>query len=144
MHTAREGENAASAVGIGLSRLVRRWGRQANAELVPVGLTLVQWSILEETHGLILGSGDAVSQTAVAVRMEMDKMTLSHAMRTLQERGLLDRGPDLTGPAYRIRLTSWGQRARQQAGARVEAVSLATFGPDHDRLREAIRAAGVY
>lgn len=138
-----KGENAASTLGIELWRLVRRWVHQAETELVPVGLTLVQWSILEETHALILASGDAVSQSAVARRMAMNEMTLSHAMRTLQKRGLVDRGPDLLGPAYRIRLTRWGQRARWQGGARVEAASLAAFGLHQERLREAIRACGV-
>lgn len=126
-------------VGLELWRVAGRWRRQVNAELTPLGLTLVQWSILEETHRLIVDTGDAVSQMAVASGLEMDKMTLSHAMRALQRRGLVDRGPDLTGPAYRIWLTSEGERMRQQGCERVEVASLATLGSHGATLDRALR-----
>jgi DNA-binding MarR family transcriptional regulator len=129
----------AGSVGLELWRLAKRWRRRADAELSPLGLTLMHWWILEATRMLILDTGDAVSQAAVALRMDVDKMTLSHAMLALQRRGFVDRGPDMTGAAYRIVVTSSGELARRQGGARVEAASLAAFGRCYERLAAALR-----
>jgi DNA-binding MarR family transcriptional regulator len=102
-------------------------------------LTFAQWLVLESTYGLIVETGDATNQAAVAVRMELDKMTVSQVMTTLDERGLVDRGPDLTGRAYRIWVTSSGQRALSKGRERVEAASLAALGPHHGRLGKALQ-----
>ena len=129
----------AGSVGLELWRLARRWRRRADAELSPLGLTLMQWWILDETRTLILDTGDAVSQGAVALRMDVDKMTLSHAMLALQRRGFVDRGPDMTGAAYRIIVTASGEVARRQGGALVEAASVAVLGRCCERLAAALR-----
>jgi DNA-binding MarR family transcriptional regulator len=111
-----------------------RWRRQAEAELRPLGLTLTQWMVLESTQQLIQETGDAVNQSAVAARVELDKMTTSQVMRTLESRGLVDRGPDMTGRAYRILVTSKGRQAVQLGQARVEAAS-ARCSADLQRYR---------
>ncbi len=101
-----------------------RWRRQVEAELREVGLTLTQWMVLDCVQQLIQETGDAVNQSAVAQRAELDKMTISQVMRTLEGRGLVDRGPDPTGRAYRILVTSRGRQAVLLGQARVEAGSV--------------------
>lgn len=124
----------AGAVGVELWKLAKRWRCRADAELKPLGLTFVHWWILDGTRRLVQDSGDAVSQAAVALHLELDRMTLSHAMRTLSRRGYVDRGADFVGVAYRIWLTSRGIRACRQGGTLVEAASVAALGRHYEGL----------
>lgn len=124
----------AGDVGVQLWQLAQHWRCRVDAELEPLGLTLVDWRVLEGTRQLIVDSGDAVSQTAVALHMQMDRMAMSRAMSKLGQRGLVDRGPDLIWPAYRIWLTSRGERALERAGALVEAASRAVLGGSYAKL----------
>src|SRR5688572_33389106 len=96
----------ASTVGITLWRAAMRWRGQVEAELSPSGVTLMQWLALESTHALIEETGDAVNQAQIAARMQLDKMSVSQLMTTLERLGLVDRGPDMSGRAYRILVTS--------------------------------------
>lgn len=128
----------ASNVGVELLQLAQHWRYRVDAELKPLGLTLVDWRILEGTRRLIVESGDAVSQTAVALHTQMDRMAMSRAMSRLEQRGLVDRGPDLIWPAYRIWVTSRGERAREQASALVEAASREVLDRSYAKLAEAL------
>jgi DNA-binding MarR family transcriptional regulator len=93
------------------------------AELRAAQLTFTQWLVLEATSTLIEESKDAVNQSAVARRTELDRMTISQVMRTLSERGLVDRAAGDSGPAYRIVLSRKGQLVLRQATARAAAAS---------------------
>lgn len=128
----------AAHVGVELWHLAQHWCCRVNAELEPLGLTLAHWRVLDGTRRLIAGSGDAVSQTAVALHTQMDRMAMSRAMSTLAQRGLVDRGPDLISAAYRIWLTPRGERAREQAGVLVEAASRAVLGRSYAELARAL------
>ena len=86
-----------------------RWRRQIEELLEPFELTLARWLVLEATDELVRETKDAVNQSAVAARCELDRMTVSQVMRTLDEQGLIDRGPAIAPPAYRIWLTPKGK-----------------------------------
>jgi DNA-binding MarR family transcriptional regulator len=87
-----------------------RWRRQIEKLLKPFELTLARWLVLEATGELVRETNDAVNQSAVAARCELDRMTVSQIMRTLDEQGLIDRGPNSAPPAYRIWLTPKGTK----------------------------------
>lgn len=86
-----------------------RWRRQIEKLLEPFELTLARWLVLEATDELVRETDEAVNQSAVAARCELDRTTVSQVMRTLDEQGLIDRAPANTLPAYRIRLTPKGR-----------------------------------
>jgi DNA-binding MarR family transcriptional regulator len=97
-----------------------RWRRAVERELKEVGLTLTQWMVLDAADELIQEAGDAVNQRRIAERAELDAMTVSQVMKTLEEKGLVSRGPDASGRAYRVFLTKKGEKLLQTAAPRVE------------------------
>jgi DNA-binding MarR family transcriptional regulator len=112
----------ARAMGLELWRMALRWRRQVEGELGD-NFTFTQWLVLDAAQVAIAEAGDAVSQNAVAARAEIDKMTVSQVMRTLEERGLVERGPNQGGPAYRISVTAKGRRALVDGRSRVDTAS---------------------
>lgn len=96
-----------------------RWRRAVEGELRPLGLTFTQWLILDATARAIESERDAVNQSDVARACELDRMTVSQVMKTLAERGLVDRGPSAEGPAYRIFLTQRAEQTLRRAEARL-------------------------
>jgi DNA-binding MarR family transcriptional regulator len=97
-----------------------RWRRAVEAELKPLGLTFTQWLVLGATAALIRESKDAVNQNEVAARTELDRMTVSQVMTTLEDLGHVDRGPDMIGRGYRIWITSSGRKTLTRSRARLE------------------------
>ena len=65
-------------------------------------LAFTQWLVLDATALIVRETGDAVSQSQVAQFLRLERMTLSHAMTTLSSRGLVSRGPPLSGTCWRI------------------------------------------
>jgi DNA-binding MarR family transcriptional regulator len=108
------------ALGKAMWLAAMRWRRVVDRELTNIDMTFTQYLVLDATDELIRETDDAVSQNAVAARIELDKMTVSQVMRTLDERGLVDRGPSLGSSAYRILLTSRGRTAIASARACVK------------------------
>jgi DNA-binding MarR family transcriptional regulator len=102
-----------------------RWRRAVEGELSEIGLTFTQWLVLEATHELSEESGDAVNQSEVARRLELDRMTVSQVMRSLERQGLVDRGPATAPPALRIWATDAGRKAISKARARANSASSA-------------------
>jgi DNA-binding MarR family transcriptional regulator len=100
-----------------------RWRRLVEAGLREVGLTFTQWLVLDGTARAIADSGDAVSQSGVARLCELDRMTVSQVMKTLDTLGLVDRAPDFQGLAYRIFLSRRGEQTLQLAAAHVASAS---------------------
>jgi len=92
-----------------------RWRRAVEGGLRSLELTFTQWLVLDATARAIGVEGDAVSQSDVARLCELDRMTVSQVMKTLSDRGLVDRSPSAEGRAYRIFLTRRGQRTLAQA-----------------------------
>jgi DNA-binding MarR family transcriptional regulator len=50
-------------------------------------------------------------------------MTVSQVMRSLEERGWVDRGGSASGPAYRVLITARGKDIVREGRARIEAAS---------------------
>jgi DNA-binding MarR family transcriptional regulator len=106
------------------------------AALGKVGLTFTQWLVLKATDDLIREEHDAVNQNAVAHRTELDRMTISQVMTTLMKRDLVDRGPDLTGRAYRIWITRSAQKTLRLAKEQVEGADEAWALEERRRARD--------
>jgi DNA-binding MarR family transcriptional regulator len=100
-----------------------RWRRALEVVLTPVGLTFTQWLVLEAIRELIDEAEDAVSQNQIAARLELDRTTISQVMRTLERKGLVDRGIDLTGRAWRVFLNDKAMRLLVGAAHAIESAS---------------------
>jgi len=87
---------------------VARWRRRIEQALAGPQLSFTQWLVLDATMLLVRAVGDAVSQSQVAQFLELDQMTLSHAMTALSKRGLVSRGPALSGMSWRVFVTEQG------------------------------------
>lgn len=104
--------------------LAQRWRVRVEQRLLPLKLTLTQWLVLEAAAELVQEADDAVSQTAIAARSELNKMTVSHVMRALEKADLVSRGPDQMGSAYRIWVTDRGSRLVRQGRKLVERIEM--------------------
>ena len=102
---------------------VMRWRRAVQRVLKPHRLNFTQWLVLDTTHRLIEEKGDAVSQNEVAARLEMSKMTVSHAMTALADKSLVSRGPDMHMPAWRIFVFDAGKEMLRRVSAGIDVVS---------------------
>jgi DNA-binding MarR family transcriptional regulator len=109
--------------GIASWRAAVRWRREVERELRAIGLTLIQWLVLDAAATLVRELRDAVSQSEIGRRVDVDRATLSDVMMRLAQRGLVDRDIDATGASYRIYLTDSGDRAVDLGRARVRSVS---------------------
>jgi DNA-binding MarR family transcriptional regulator len=90
-------------------------------ELRAIFVPFVQWLLLESLSELIAERQDAVPQTAVAERAGLSRMVASYWMTLMNDYGLVDRGPDGDGRAYRIWMTETGAEMLAQCNDRLEA-----------------------
>jgi DNA-binding MarR family transcriptional regulator len=121
------GQRAGEA-GMELWRAAKRWRRVIEDALAGFDLTLAQWLVLDALAKEIAAQSDAVSQATVARRLEMDRVTVSQVTRLLDRRGLVSRGPDLTGPGLRIWVTAAGERLLAQGRPQFDAASARALG----------------
>jgi DNA-binding MarR family transcriptional regulator len=96
-----------------------RWRREVERELAAVGLTFIQWLVLDAAAALVDERRDAVSQLDIGRRVELDKATISDVMTRLVMRGLVDRDIDDKGICYRIYITDSGELALEQGRDRI-------------------------
>jgi DNA-binding MarR family transcriptional regulator len=92
------------------------------------GLTFAQWRVLQATERLVREKDDAVSQLAIARRIESDEGTVSKVVARLMDKGLLDVGPDAWGWSYRILVTSWGEQALKASYEDIMHAAALAFG----------------
>ncbi len=85
-----------------------RWRRRMKACLAATGISFTEWLVLDATWSLVHRTGDAVSQNEVARDLELDAMTIWHAMAVLDHRGFVSRGCSMSGKAWRVFVTSKG------------------------------------
>jgi len=85
-----------------------RWRRELEELLRTHGLTFSQWLVVNGTRELIMQADDAVSQVAVGEWVGLNRPAISFVMAALEEKGLVDRGPDPTCHAWRVLITSEG------------------------------------
>ncbi|HEY3256553.1 MAG TPA: hypothetical protein VGJ91_21485 [Polyangiaceae bacterium] len=84
------------------------WRERMKACLASSGLTFTEWLVLDATWSLVDRSGDAVSQNEVAKELELEALTIWHAMAVLEHRGLVSRGCSMSGKAWRVFVTDAG------------------------------------
>ena len=104
-------------------RKAMRWRGRVEAALGGSALTFTQWLVLDALRELIAETGDAVNQNEVAARVALSRATVSFVMSALDKKGLVDRGPDLTGRAWRIFLTARAERLLCDVTADIETAS---------------------
>jgi DNA-binding MarR family transcriptional regulator len=100
-----------------------RWRQIVEKELSSFRLTFVEWLVLDATKRMVRRRGDAVSQSQIAERTGLDRMTVSRAMTALDRRALVSRGPDMYCIAYRVFATEEGRSLADACNAVVEAAS---------------------
>jgi len=100
-----------------------RWRRQIHVICDGSGLTFTQWLALDSARQLIAETDDAVIQTEIAARLELDHATVSQVIQRLEAKALVSRGEDMTGKAWRVFLTGQAERLLSQLDARIEEAS---------------------
>ncbi len=114
--------------GFLLWRVAADWQARQRAALKPLDLTHVQFVLLASAAWLTR-QGAPLSQTALARHARTDQMMTSQVVRTLERKGLLERGvhPD-DARANSLRPTAAGRELAAAAIPVVEAVDAAFFG----------------
>jgi DNA-binding MarR family transcriptional regulator len=126
MQTPKADWNASRAAGSACLRgwkRAMRWRQIVEKELKPLGLSFVEWLVLDATRHMVRRRGDAVSQNQVAERTGLDRMTVSRAMAVLDRQGFVSRGPDMYCIAYRVFATEEGRALADACSAIIEAAS---------------------
>jgi len=125
-----------AAAGFTLWREAMRWQRGINAALRPVGLTHTQFLILASLARAGQVAGDAVVQRTIADVAGLDESTTSGVLRTLENRGLVDRRPiNGDGRAWRVVVSASGQKILRQSGPLVSAAARRFQSERDDRPR---------
>ena len=100
-----------------------RWRRQIQLVCRGSGLTFTQWLLLDSTRQLIEETEDAVIQAQISARLELDQATVSEVTQRLEEKGLLSRAGDITGKAWRVRLTEKAERMLRELDGHIDSAS---------------------
>jgi DNA-binding MarR family transcriptional regulator len=119
----------AASPGFLLWHATLRWQRGVAAALAPLGLTHVQFVLLACTWSLNQG-GRRPNQLAVARQAGTDVKMTSQVIRTLEQKGLVQREVDPADTRARLlRVTEAGAELAPKAIEAVEAVDAAFFAP---------------
>jgi len=103
-----------------------RWNRRMKTCLASSGVTFTEWLVLDATRSLVDQSGDAVTQNDVARELDLDAMTIWHAMAVLDHRGLVRHARSLSGKGWRVLLTKQGADLLSAVQPRLQSASAAT------------------
>lgn len=114
------------STGLLLWQVTNRWQAAQRAALKPHGLTHVQFVLLASLTWL--AAGGPVIQRQLAEHAATDPMMTSQVLRTLEERGLIERLPHPGDRRARaLAVTSSGRNLANQAVIAVEACDTAFF-----------------
>jgi DNA-binding MarR family transcriptional regulator len=104
-----------------------RWQREVAAALAPVGLTHVQFVLLASTWWLSK-QGERPTQVRLAAQAGTDVKMTSQVVRTLEQKGLVERAVDAADTrARRLRPTRRGAQLAPRAIELVERVDAEFF-----------------
>ncbi|MEC3916442.1 MarR family winged helix-turn-helix transcriptional regulator [Nocardia sp. CDC160] len=133
LHT--EFEHADESPGLLLWQVTNRWQAAQRAALAPFDLTHVQFVLLAALTWLTGRSGgDPVTQRDIADQAATDPMMTSQVLRTLEQKGLLERRDHPTDKrAKSLVPTKSGAALVNRAIAAVEACDRDFFSPLGDR-----------
>lgn len=108
-------EKLEDSLGYLLWQTTMSWQRQMNQALEKVALTHTQFVILAAL-GWLLRHTDAVTQKEIAEHSNTDRMMVSKILRTLENKGLLDRKEHpVDSRAKLVTLTKQGLETLQRA-----------------------------
>ena len=115
-----------ASTGLMLWRVTNSWQREIRAALAPFGLTHVQFVLLAVLTAM--DRETPVTQRDLAEQAVTDPMMTSQVLRTLEEKGFVERHPHPTdGRARTLKVTSAGAALANRANAAVEQADRAYF-----------------
>ena len=118
---------AEESTGLLLWQVTNRWQAAQRAALQPIGLTHVQFVLTASLTWL--GTDGPVMQRELADHAGTDPMMTSQVIRTLVDRGLVDRSPHPEdGRAWTLPVTPSGRKLVNRAIVAVEACDDEFFG----------------
>lgn len=133
------GSGPALSPGFWLHHAALTWRAELDARLRPLGLTPTQFLMLASAGWLEHLDGPPTQQ-AVAEQAGADRMMTSKVVRTLEERGLLERrAHESDARAVRVGLTAAGRELGARATAIARALDAELFGADATALRGTLR-----
>ncbi len=106
--------------GFLLWQVTNLWQREIRKALEPFGITHSQFVLMASIHWLIL-SKQEVTQVVLSGHTKIDPMTTSTVLRTLQQKGYIQRQEHLTDTrAKTVALTDAGKKLVKKAVVTVE------------------------
>jgi DNA-binding MarR family transcriptional regulator len=118
---------AEESTGLLLWQVTNRWQAAQRATLQPFGLTHVQFVLTASLAWL--GADGPVKQKQLAEHAGTDPMMTSQVVRTLVQRGLVERSPHPgDGRAWALSVTARGRKLVNRAIVAVEGCDDAFFG----------------
>lgn len=127
------------STGFWLHHAALTWRAELDTRLRPLGLSPTQFIVLAAAGWLEHLNGPPTQQE-VAEQAGADRMMTSKLLRTLEDRGLLDRRVHETDArAVRVALKTAGRDLVDQATTRAREVDTMFFGADAASLRTALR-----
>jgi DNA-binding MarR family transcriptional regulator len=113
-------EKAEESSGFLLWQVTNLWQREIRKALVQYGLTHSQFVLMASIHWLTLHKVE-VTQIVLSNHTKIDPMTTSTVLRTLQQKGLLQRREHITDTrAKTVGLTDEGKKIIKKAVITVE------------------------
>ncbi len=113
-------EQPEESSGFLLWRVTNLWQREIRKALVPHGITHSQFVLMASAHWLAL-QGKEVTQVLLSDHTDIDPMTTSTVLRTLQQKGLVVRKEHATDTrAKTVALTEKGKEVIKKAVVTVE------------------------
>jgi DNA-binding MarR family transcriptional regulator len=104
-----------------------RWRRKVEAALAESGLTFTQWLVLEAIRELNEETDEDPIQNEIALRVELDRATVSPVIQLLGRKRLLDRGVDRHFAAWSVTLNERAEVLLRSYRQRIDELSLATL-----------------
>jgi DNA-binding MarR family transcriptional regulator len=129
-------EDAEDSSGFLLWQVTNLWQREIKKALEKYDLTHSQYVLLASIHWLTLHQED-VTQIVLSSHTKIDPMTTSTVLRTLQNKGLLQRQEHSTDTrAKTVALTDDGKKIIKQAVKTVEKFDADFFSPLGDKTAD--------
>lgn len=128
-------EKSEESSGFLLWQVTNLWQREIKKALEQYGLTHSQFVLLASIHWLTLHKQE-VTQVILSGNTKIDPMTTSTVLRTLQQKGFIQRQEHLTDTrAKTVRLTDEGKKIIKKAVVKVEKFDREFFATLGDKTK---------